>query len=372
MHVAIVGAGIAGLSTAWALTKRGHRVTVFEQGTIPNPLSASGDEHRMIRRAYGTADGYTRLMDDAFSAWEAMWTDLGVRHIAEIGILTLSQSEGDFGDVFRAGLDRTGFGYDLLARADIARRYPFLDAAALRYAFLSPEGGVLFCQRIARDLLAWLRDGRAAIASHTPIKAVDAETGRILKEGGGAFEADRVVVAAGAWVLKLFPDLALNLKTYRTANVYLTPPDDLRAAWERAPAILDVGGPVDGYVIPPVDGTGLKLGAGVHKRPAGPDDDRVPIPGEGERLRDLFSPPIARIDEYRVMRVNTCAYTFTSDETFFAAERGRVLIVSTCSGHGYKFGAAVGRRTADFLEDGDFASYRRWLRAEPFEPPAAL
>lgn len=41
MDVIVVGPGIAGLSTAWALTKRGHRVTLIEQGPIPNPLAAS-------------------------------------------------------------------------------------------------------------------------------------------------------------------------------------------------------------------------------------------------------------------------------------------------------------------------------------------
>ena len=55
MRVIVVGAGIAGLSTAWSLVKRGHQVTLLEQGEIPNPLAASGDHHRIIRRAYGKA-----------------------------------------------------------------------------------------------------------------------------------------------------------------------------------------------------------------------------------------------------------------------------------------------------------------------------
>ena len=190
-------------------------------------------------------------------------------------------------------------------------------------------------------------------------------------EDGETISADRIVVTAGAWVLELFPELAPTLTTYRTAVAYLEPPADLRAAWEAAPAILDVGGPVDGYVMPPVDGTGLKVGAGVHKYPAGPNDDRTPVPGEGERLRDLFAPPFARISEYRVARVVTCAYTFTKDETFFAAERGRALVVSACSGHGYKFGAAVGIRTAQALESGDFDSYLRWINAEAARSAAA-
>lgn len=364
MHVAVVGAGIVGLSTAWALSKRGHRVTLFEQGAIPNPLSASGDEHRLIRRAYGDRDGYTRLTSEGFAAWEELWADLGACHLAPTGFLVISQVEGDDGDRLRVGLDRTGFPYTILGAEEVGGRYPFLDAASIRYAFFSSEGGVLFCQRIARDLCAWLEAQGVELRPRTRVATIDNANGVIETMDGEALRADRIVVAAGAWVLKLFPALAASLTTFRTAVAYLEPPADLRTSWQTAPAILDVGGAVDGYALPPVDGTGLKVGAGVHKRRAGPDDDRAPIEGEGERLRDLFSPPFARISEYRVARIVTCAYTYTGDEAFFAAERGRALVVSACSGHGYKFGAAVGRRTADMLETGDFESYRSWLRAE--------
>src|SRR3954453_18232274 len=73
MKVIIVGGGIAGLSTAWSLVKRGHAVTLLEQGPLPNPLAASGDHHRIIRRAYGGADGYARTISGAFEAWDEMW-----------------------------------------------------------------------------------------------------------------------------------------------------------------------------------------------------------------------------------------------------------------------------------------------------------
>jgi len=49
----IIGGGIAGLSTAWALARRGVQVELFEQGPLPNPRASSYDEHRIIRHAYG-------------------------------------------------------------------------------------------------------------------------------------------------------------------------------------------------------------------------------------------------------------------------------------------------------------------------------
>ena len=109
----------------------------------------------------------------------------------------------------------------------------------------------------------------------------------------------------------------------------------------------------------------MNCGSGLHKGPPSDSDwNRDPVEGEGEAIRNLFSPPIARIEEYRITEVVTCAYTFTDDEKFLAHEAGRCLIVSACSGHGYKFGAAVGRRVAAALADGDIVGLKRWLRAE--------
>ena len=235
----------------------------------------------------------------------------------------------------------------------------------MRYAYVSPEGGVLHCRRIAGDIARWLRASGATVLEHIRVAAVDGDAGIVTLDDGRTLSAERIVVAAGAWVTKLFPDLTSDLTTYRTAVAYLEPPADLKAAWGAAPVILDVGGKTDGYIIPPSGEGGLKFGSGLHKvASADADAHRVPAPGEGEAIRNLFAPPMVRLAEYRVENVVTCAYTFTADERFFATERGRCLVVSACSGHGYKFGAAVGRRVSAHLETPDLAGLVSWLRAE--------
>jgi len=365
MRVAIVGAGIAGLSTAWSLTKAGHDVTLIEQGSIPNPLAASGDRHRMIRRAYGDADGYAQTIAEAFDSWDRLWDDLGVSHYANCGVLGISQFAGDGAEQFRLGLERMGFDYERLDPREAAERYPFLDAATFRYAYLDREGGALFSERIAHDLKAWLRMRGVDVRLHVKAVAIDPQAASIHTEDGTTIHADRLVVTTGAWTLRLFPSLADHLTIYRNTVAYLTPPADLEHAWSNAPAIVDIGGSSDGYVLPPIDGVGLKFGAGVLKRAvADAETDRVAMPGEGDRLRRLFAPPLSRIDEYAVTEVKTCAYTFTADQRFFSKRIGKTLLVSACSGHGYKFGAAVGQRVAHALETGDDSALVQWLRAE--------
>ena len=365
MNVIVVGAGIAGLSTAWSLVKAGHSVSIVEQGPIPNPLAASGDHHRIIRRAYGKASGYGRLISEAYQAWDEMWADLGETHLDPRGFLCVSRVAGDEAERYRDGMLDGGWPIEMCEPAEAVARWPFLEPDTFRYAFFSPDGGALHCRKIASGLAAWLRAKGANVYQDSRAVAVDCEQGRVTLATGEVMQADRIVVRAGAWVLKLFPELAGTLKTYRTALAYVEPPADLKETWEAAPVILDVGGITDGYMIPPSGGAGMKFGSGLHKVATSDADwNREPVEGEGEAIRNLFSPPIARIGEYRVTDVVTCAYTFTADETFYATGKGRCLIVSACSGHGYKFGAAVGRRVASFVDDGDLDGLKRWLRAE--------
>ena len=365
MNVIVVGAGIAGLSTAWSLVKAGHSVSIVEQGPIPNPLAASGDHHRIIRRAYGAATGYGRLITEAYAAWDEMWADLGESHLDPRGFVCISREPGDEAEEYREGLEAGNFPFELLEPDAAARRWPFLEAGSFRYAYFSTEGGALHCRKIAAGLAEWLRANGANVYEHSKVTKVDAEAGSIVLESGETMQADRIVVTAGAWVLKLFPELGGELTTWRTALAYVEPPADLKDAWEAAPVVLDIGGAVDGYVVPPSGGAGMKFGSGLHRVPTSDADwNRQPVPGEGEAIRNLFSPPIARIAEYAVTEVVTCAYTFTADDKFFAHEKGKCLIVSACSGHGYKFGAAVGRRVAAAVANGDVAGLKVWLRAE--------
>jgi sarcosine oxidase len=45
-------------------------------------------------------------------------------------------------------------------------------------------------------------------------------------------------------------------------------------------------------------------------------------------------------------------YTTTPDEHFILERRGRVVIGSACSGHGFKFAPAVGSRLAALAAQG--------------------
>jgi sarcosine oxidase len=40
-------------------------------------------------------------------------------------------------------------------------------------------------------------------------------------------------------------------------------------------------------------------------------------------------------------------YTTTRDEAFILEGRGRIVVGSPCSGHGFKFAPAIGERLAD-------------------------
>ncbi|HET8726277.1 MAG TPA: FAD-dependent oxidoreductase [Alphaproteobacteria bacterium] len=370
MKVAVVGAGIAGLSTAWGLVRRGHDVLVFDRGSIPNPAAASYDQHRLIRYHYPDRPLYARMTGEAYAAWDTMWDEIGRRHYVETGALGLSRAAGDWTDRAAQALDEAGYGYDRLMPADIDERFPFLETSGVAWGLYMQRGGVLLADRIVTDLAVHLRERGVTLNEHAEVVEIDAARGAVRLAGGLEIAADAIVVAAGAWAPKLLPGEAARLRSHRVLCVYVDPPERYAEAWARGPGMIDYGFPDDHWSVPPVAGTQLKLSVAGNARPGDPDDDRQVTDGEAASMLARYRPVLRDIDAYRILNARTCCYTYAPEERFVVEQHGRSWLVSACSGHGFKFGALVGLTLAEALAGGTPPEQvRRWAAA--LEPAPA-
>ena len=302
------------------------------------------------------------MITEAFEAWDSVWQDIGANHYDARGFVLFSHYNGDDADVFRQGLDAGGFAYEYVKDEDWAKHFPFIERDVMQWGAVSTEGGELHCRKIALGLRNWLLAHGAKLHENTTVTAIDTDSAIVTFKDGSTLTADRVVVAAGGWASNLIPQMQTELTIYRTAVVHMNPPAHHVAAWDASPVILDIGGKVEGYVLPPSGGAGLKFGCSRHKRLAlNADTNRTPRDNEGHEMLHYFDGVIRDLDQYQPASVVTCAYTFTKDENFTAEQFGRTIVISACSGHGYKFGSAVGRRAADAIETGDMAGFKQWL-----------
>jgi sarcosine oxidase len=90
---------------------------------------------------------------------------------------------------------------------------------------------------------------------------------------------------------------------------------------------------------------GLKAGAHHAGRATDPNVEEPADPELVERIVAWVRERFPEVDPEPV-GAESCLYTSTDDESFVLERRGRVVIGSACSGHGFKFAPAVGRRLA--------------------------
>jgi len=357
----ILGGGIAGMATAHALASRGAQVALVEQGPLPNPLASSFDQHRLIRHVYAEAEGYCRMVEDAFAAWERLWAELGARHYVETGALAVSDAPGDWTERSAQTLDRLGLPWERIEAPELRRRFPVLAVKDHAWGVWTRAGGALLADRVCAALARACARAGVEVLAEKPARRVNPERAEVQLDDGRVLAADRLVVAAGAWTAKLLPQLSHRFRPHRQALAFVAAPPEHAALWERMPILIDLGGPEDLYAVPPVAGTGLKFGAGAHRRPGDPDAPREPEPGEAERIIARFQGRIAGLERYRALRIQLCYYMIAPDRRFVVEALGPTLVVSACSGHGFKFGALMGERIAETVLSGaDPAPFIRW------------
>jgi len=345
MNVGIIGAGIHGLTLAWALTQDGHTVTVLEQADLPNRNNASFDQHRLIHDFDSGARGVRPTITQAFEAWRVLARDIGSVYV-ETGAIRVF-TEAAEAERALAGLREAGVAHVLLDRHSFAEALPALRPTAECRAIMTERGGILLADRIATALIRWLAAHGVTLRSHTPVNAIDVDGAAALLASGEIVRVDLLVVAAGAWTAHIVPSLADCVGANRQFVAFFEPPAHLKAAWRRSPIFIGLGGVGDLWGAPPVAGTHLKLASGSLARASSPTDASDCVVRDEDTLALLarYRDHLVQIDSYRLLDTSVCFYSTARDgEPICRAiddDRRRVWVVAGADGSDYKLAPAL-------------------------------
>lgn len=337
MRVAVVGAGIVGVSTARVLARRGHDVVIFEQGGRPkkgpNPIfHTQGSSHgtsRIVRRAY-TDPFYTRVMVEAYPLWAELEQDTGTTLIDEVGLLYLGEASSPSMQALVQGLEENGVTHQVLTRSDVGTVARHMVLGSREVAIHTRDAGYV---RADLALVASLADARNHGATVV--------TQRIEEPSSLLATHDAVVLTTGAWIGRHIPQLApvVSLQTFA----------HLAGRRMRGPVFIE-DGPLGIYGFPAVDSHGPKIGVHASGMVIDPDaSQRTPSTAHQAEIESFamrrFGLPSAPLED-----VQTCLYTRLPNEDFAIGRCAPgIFYASACSGHGFKTAPWVGRVLADLV-----------------------
>ncbi|MDQ0365567.1 N-methyl-L-tryptophan oxidase [Catenuloplanes indicus] len=341
--VIVVGAGVHGGAASWHLARRGASVIQLERFADGHHQGSSHGHIRMIRRAYPNPV-WDELVDHAYLAWS---------ELSEAAGETLLTTTG--GLYARPAADGTpglrGPACETVDAARAAQIFPGLRLGDEFTAVYDPAAGVL-------DAAAAMRALRSlAVAAgadrRTGVRVLGWEPdgdGVTVRTPDGVLRADRLVVAAGPWTGALVPSLRDLLRVVRIVNIHVGASDVARVS---APALgpfsVDVPGVGLLYGLPAFDGAALKIGLD-HGPADDPDRPQTPVTAaEAAELLVLARRFLPAADGDVVDSVS-CRYTMAPRNRFAVGalpDVPQVLVAAACSGHGFKFGPAIGAALAD-------------------------
>jgi len=354
----VVGGGVTGLATAWQLARRGvPRVALVERFRLHHDRGSSHGPGRITRSTYSD-ERYVRLVRVAHAEeWPRLEAESGMRLIHRCDGIFFGPPEGDIERWSAAVTDAGATGVERLEPAAARRRFPafaFPDAA---FVLHDTTGGVIAA---ADALLALDRRCRVEgvhVLEQTRVLGIDpAAEPVVVDTDRGRLLAERVVIAAGAWVATLVPALRAHVRVSRQHVGYFDTPG-VRCTPETFPVWVFLGDEASGlyYGLPEFGRPGIK--AALHGVSAGDDDPEQqpgPDPAAIAHVRAFLARQLT-VAVGEVLHAENCLYTNTPDEHFVIGPlpgHPNVVVGSACSGHGFKFGPLTGRLLAELAMEG--------------------
>ena len=375
----VIGLGAIGAATLYQLAKRGVRVLGIDRFNPPHDQGSSHGESRITRLAIGEGDGehggdaYVPLVQRSHDIWRELEALTGRTVMTTTAGLIMGPREGvtqhhgkvDFVRRTIASAERHGIAHQVLEAADVRRRYPQFGVSGDELIYWERDAGFVRPEEaIAAQLQAALMLG-AHIRTDEPVLGLqpvgNGDTVRV-ETARGMYSAGQVVVAAGAWLPAFLGDTVRaswhgDFQVYRQTMHWFDPG---RHAPDFAPGRMPVfiwmfGGDDDDFVygFPSANASQPALKVATEQYLATTDPGRMDRSVSAGETRDFYQRLLAarfpQIDGSAI-QAKACLYTVTPDHNFVVDtldDAANVLVVSACSGHGFKHSAGLGDALAD-------------------------
>lgn len=330
MDLAIVGGGLMGLSTAWAAAKRGASVTLVDPRPTINDHNASNDESKVFRFAYARQREYVQLAKRALPLWRQLEDETGRQLLHQTGLIMFGPPGGFHQQSARTLLE-------MGERVQVMKG-PIPGFAGIDEAVLDPNGGWLDARACLRALEE--RAIAAGAVVRRGVAARSARGGEVQLDDGTRIEARAVVVTAGFEAPRLLAGLRGRIRVTRQPELFFDAPADFPetptfAAFEEG----FYGFPRKEGAVKVADHTkGPGVVDLVHRPPATAKEVATARAWMRRRMPALAERPLAR------QRI--CLYDNTSDDRFLLGKIDGAVVGAGFSGHGFKFGPAIGEALA--------------------------
>ncbi|MEJ2341695.1 MAG: N-methyl-L-tryptophan oxidase [Gemmatimonadales bacterium] len=348
----VIGLGVMGSAALRSLAARGLRVLGIDRHRPPHALGSSHGRARMIREAYFEHPLYVPLVRHAYDLWGRLEQESGKDLLRLTGGAFIG---GEDSDLVSGALESSrlhGISIDVVDGAELARLFPaFARQPGIR-AVIERRAGYLSPDRCIEALL----ERAAASGAESLVAEVvgwGSEGGRLkVTTDDGDHLTDSLVLAAGPWLPGLANKWRLPLTIERVVQAAFAtarPEDHTEEslpvfAWEFEPGRIFYGFPaIDGAVK-----VGLHHGAPVSDPDSASREVTAADTDEVGALVRKFLPGV----NGPPVEADICFYTKTPDGHFLVDRLpglDHVLLVSACSGHGFKFAPAIGEIVADLL-----------------------
>ena len=364
--VIVVGLGAMGSASCFQLAARGVSVIGVDQYEPPHPYGSTHGETRVTRVAMGEGPEYVPLVRRAHELWRELEREADVQLLTQPGGVVLAHPDSVFLNKTRASARQYQIPHEDLSNAEVVRRLPMFAVDEQTVAYYEPDAGYVRPEVAVHAQLELARRHGARLRLGERVERWTASaSGVSVGTDVGRYKAEQLVLCAGPWTPQLFPEGRDTFAVYRQLLYWFPIREGYEQLRDMPIFIWDLAGQQHGFVhlhgfygLPAIDGPGggVKVATESYEQTTVPDSQQHPATrAEIDAMYERYIAPHLPWLGTPPLRTISCLYTNTVGSRFVIdrhPEHDAVLIVSACSGHGFKHSAAIGEAVAQLVSEG--------------------